>query len=130
MRPTWDEYFKTMVHHVASRSPCLKRQVGAVLVKDKRVLATGYNGPLSGVPHCEGKCQAMEVPGRKYDNCPSVHAEANAVAQAAKYGISIEGAIAYVSISPCWICNKLLKAAGVSDVVVVDKTWIDNNKKE
>lgn len=119
-RPTWNEYFLILAKLAAIRSTCIARQVGAVIVKNKRVLATGYNGPPSGSVHCidQGYC----YPG--LPNCdasktmPSraIHAEANAIAQAAKHGISTEGASIYVTLEPCLSCLKLIISAGISDV--------------
>lgn len=120
IRPTWDEYFLMLAKLAATRSTCLAFPVGAVIVKDKQVLATGYNGPPSGSAHCttQGYC----YPG--LDSCdaskamPSraVHAEANAIAQAAKHGISTEDASIYVTLEPCLFCLKLIISAGIHEV--------------
>lgn len=119
-RPTWDEYFLMLAKLAATRSTCLAFPVGAVVVKNKQVLATGYNGPPSGSAHCttQGYC----YPG--LDSCdasktmPSraVHAEANAIAQAARHGISTENASIYVTLEPCLYCLKLLISAGIREV--------------
>jgi dCMP deaminase len=119
-RPTWDEYFLILAKLAAIRSTCIARQVGAVIVKNKRVLATGYNGPPSGSIHCIDRgycypglpnCDASKImPSR------AIHAEANAIAQAAKHGISTEGASIYVTLEPCLSCLKLIISAGISEV--------------
>jgi dCMP deaminase len=106
---------------VAGRSTCLRRSIGAVLVKDKRILATGYNGPPSGVRHCEEVGCLREqrgIPsGSNHELCRGIHAEQNAVIQAAKHGIAIDGAAAYCTHQPCLICAKILLNAGVVDIV-------------
>jgi len=119
-RPSWDEYFLMLAKLAATRSTCLAFPVGAVIVKDRQVLATGYNGPPSGSAHCiaQGYC----YPG--LDSCdarkdlPSraVHAEANAIAQAAKHGIATDGASIYVTLEPCLYCLKLIISAGIREV--------------
>ena len=118
-RPDWDEYFSSLASFVASRSTCLSRKVGAVAVKDRRVLATGYNGACSGSPHCgEAGCLRKGSPsGTALHRCRAVHAEANAVAQAARFGVSLDGATAYVTCQPCSSCFKLLMQAGVERIV-------------
>lgn len=118
-RPSWDEYFSSLASFVASRSTCLSRKVGAVAVKDKRVLATGYNGAVSGSPHCgDVGCLREGAPsGTALHQCRAVHAEANAVAQAARFGVSLDGATAYVTCQPCSSCFKLLMQAGVERIV-------------
>ncbi len=113
MRQSWDEYFLSLAHHVATRATCDRLLAGCVLVKDKRILATGYNGSLPDADHCddvghlmlEGHCVA------------TIHAEANAVANAARAGVSTMGATAYVTATPCWNCLKILVAAGIKRVV-------------
>ncbi|UBF25398.1 dCMP deaminase family protein [Kovacikia minuta CCNUW1] len=119
-RPSWDEYFLMIAKLAATRSTCLAFPVGAVIVKNKQILATGYNGPPSGSAHCtaQGYC----YPG--LDSCdarrdlPSraVHAEANAIAQAAKHGISTDGGSIYVTLEPCLFCLKLIISAGIREV--------------
>ena len=118
-RPGWDEYFMGLASHAASRSTCLSRKVGAVAVKDKRVLATGYNGAVSGSPHCgDVGCLREGAPsGTALHQCRAVHAEANAIAQAARFGVSLDGATAYVTCQPCAACFKLLMQAGVARIV-------------
>lgn len=113
-RPTWNQYFAELATLTAARSTCPRASVGCVLVKDNRVVATGYNGSAPGMPHCtdvgcftEGK------------HCiRTIHAEVNAIAQAARTGVTTEGATAYVTHTPCLSCGKALAAAGISTVHV------------
>jgi dCMP deaminase len=120
-RPSWDEYFMEITHLVAKRSTCLRRQVGAVVVKDKNVLATGYNGAPSGVAHClDVGClrEKLHIPsGERHELCRGLHAEQNAIIQAAKHGVSIEGAVLYCTTMPCIICAKMLINAGIRRIV-------------
>lgn len=122
-RLTWDEYFMLMAKLVALRSTCNKRKVGCVLVKNKRIIATGYNGSLSGLQHCSDNSQFFcfkkvmkDEYQDNYDYCRAVHAEANAIAQASKLGISTIGAIAYITLAPCYNCFKLLISAGITEI--------------
>ena len=123
-RPSWDEYFMDIARLVASRSTCLRRQVGAVMVKDKNILATGYNGTPSGIRHCsEVGClrQQMNVPsGERHELCRGLHAEQNAIIQAAKHGVNIDGAVLYCTHSPCIICSKMLINSGIKRIVCTD----------
>ena len=120
-RPLWDEYFMQVVHLVKTRSTCLRRKVGAVIVKDKRILATGYNGAPIGCRHCEEVgClrQKLNVPsGERHELCRAIHAEQNAIVQAARAGTSIDGATIYVSAQPCVICAKMLINSGIKRIV-------------
>lgn len=120
-RPSWDQYFMEITHLVSKRSTCLRRQVGAVLVKDKNILATGYNGAPSGISHClDVGClrEQMKVPsGERHELCRGLHAEQNAIIQAAKHGTSIEGATLYTTTMPCIICSKMIINAGIRRVV-------------
>jgi dCMP deaminase len=121
-RPSWDEYFMMLAKLAASRSTCLSRPTGAVVVKDKQVVTTGYNGSLPGQAHCmdEGVCfrrSLMWPEAMKYDMCRSAHAEANAVSLAAKKGVSIEGATIYCTLEPCITCAKLIVMSGITRVV-------------
>jgi len=120
-RPTWDEYFIKIVELVKSRSTCLRRQVGALIVKDKRILSTGYNGAPSGCKHCsEVGClrEKLNVPsGERHELCRGVHAEQNAIAQAAYSGTSIRGGTIYVTDQPCVLCAKLAINAGIEKIV-------------
>lgn len=120
-RPSWDNYFMQMALVVAGRSTCLRRQVGAVMVKDKQILSTGYNGSPSGLRHCdEAGClrQSLGVPsGERHEICRAVHAEQNALVQAAKHGVAIAGADIYITHQPCVLCTKLLINAGINRVI-------------
>ncbi len=121
-RPGWDEYFMRIAELVSTRSTCLRRQVGAVLVKDKRILATGYNGAPSGITHCEVTgClrEKLKVPsGERHELCRGLHAEQNVIIQAAYYGIPINGSVLYVTCHPCSICAKMIINAGIKEVVI------------
>jgi dCMP deaminase len=120
-RPSWDDYFMAIAGEVSRRSTCLRRQVGAVLVVEKRILATGYNGAPSGVPHClETGClrQQMAVPsGERHELCRGLHAEQNAMIQAAKHGVRIAGATLYTTHRPCSLCAKMAINAGIERIV-------------
>lgn len=122
-RPDWDTYFMEIAKLVATRSTCLRRQVGAVAVKDKRILSTGYNGAPPGLPHCaDTGCirKNMNVPpGQRHELCRGLHAEQNSIIQAALYGTSIKGATFYVTHQPCVVCAKMLISAGVERVVIL-----------
>ena len=121
-RPSWDEYFMEMAELARTRSTCLRRGVGAVIVKDNRVIATGYNGSPKGIAHCEETgClrQQLGVPsGKQHELCRGLHAEQNAIIQAACLGISIEGATLYCTTQPCIICTKMIINAGIRRVVI------------
>lgn len=123
-RPSWDEYFLQIAKLVATRSTCLRRQVGAVLVKDKRVLSTGYNGAPSQLAHClDIGClrEDLCVPsGERHELCRGLHAEQNAIIQAAYHGVSIKGSTLYCTHHPCIICSKMLINAGVERVVYLE----------
>lgn len=120
-RPTWDEYFMKIVELVKSRSTCLRRHVGALIVKDKRILSTGYNGAPTGCRHCsEVGClrEKMNIPsGERHELCRASHAEQNAIAQAAYSGTSIKGGVLYVTDQPCVLCAKLAINAGIEKIV-------------
>lgn len=120
-RPGWDEYFMEITRLVARRSSCLRRQVGAVLVKDKNILASGYNGVPTGITHCaETGClrAKLNVPsGERHELCRGLHAEQNAIIQAAKHGTNIDGATLYSTTMPCIICAKMIINAGIKRVV-------------
>ncbi len=112
-RPSWDEYFMAIAVMVSARSTCPRKSVGAVLVKDNQILATGYNGSIRGMPHCSDVGCMMEN-----GHCvATVHAEANALLQAAKHGVAVDGATVYVTASPCWNCFKLLANGGIRRIV-------------
>ena len=120
-RPSWDEYFMQIVDLVKTRSTCLRRHVGALIVKDKRILASGYNGAPAGVAHCaEVGClrEQLKVPsGERHELCRAIHAEQNAIVQAAYSGTSVKGATMYVSLQPCSLCAKLMINAGIRKLV-------------
>ena len=124
MRPSWDDYFMTLAHEVATRTTCLRRGVGAVIVKEKRILATGYNGVPTGISHCEvaGCLRAkMGIPsGQRHEICRGLHAEQNAIIQAARYGIDISGSAIYITTQPCIVCAKMLINAGIVEIVYKD----------
>lgn len=124
MRPSWDNYFMDIAHLVKRRSTCLRRNVGAVLAKDKNILATGYNGAPSGITHCEVTgClrEKLGVPsGERHEICRGLHAEQNAIIQAAKHGTSIAGATLYCTNLPCSICTKMIINAGIIRIVYGD----------
>ena len=122
-RPSWDDYFMQMAELTAQRSTCLRRQVGAIIVKEKHIIATGYNGAPKGLPHCEelGGClrEKLEIPsGERHELCRALHAEQNAIIQAATLGQSIEGATIYITHQPCIICAKMIINAGISRIVI------------
>ena len=123
-RPSWDDYFLDISRLVSKRSTCLRRQVGAVIVKDKRILTTGYNGAPSGIEHCEKTgCmrQQMNIPsGERHELCRALHAEMNAILQAAQYGISLQGSMIYCTNQPCIICAKMLINAGIKRIVALE----------
>ena len=120
-RPSWDEYFMKLAHEVATRTTCLRRAVGAVIVKDRRILATGYNGVPTGLAHCaEVGClrEQLGIPsGQRQEICRGLHAEQNAIIQAARYGININGSSIYITTQPCITCAKMLINAGVQEIV-------------
>ena len=124
-RPDWDHYFMQMAELTAQRSTCLRRNVGAVIVKDKHIIATGYNGAPRGIAHCDekGGClrEKLGVPsGERHELCRALHAEQNAIIQAATLGQSIEGATIYITNQPCVICAKMIINAGIDRIVVKD----------
>ena len=120
-RPDWDHYFMEIAEVVSKRSTCLRRSVGAVIVKDRQILATGYNGTPKGMPHCaEVGClrEQLHVPsGQNHELCRGIHAEQNAIIQAAKLGVSIDGATLYCTHQPCSVCAKMIINAGIRRVV-------------
>ncbi len=112
-RTDWDSYFMEIAKVVASRATCDRKYVGAVLVRDRLILSTGYNGSIRGLPHCTEAGHMMEE-----GHCvATIHAEANALVQAAKNGVAVDGATIYTTASPCWPCFKLLANAGVRRIV-------------
>ena len=122
-RPSWDEYFMEMAELTAQRSACMRRHVGAVIVKDRRAIATGYNGAPRGLSHCEdnGGClrQKLNIPsGQRQELCRALHAEQNAIIQAASMGHAIEGGTIYITHQPCVVCAKMIINAGIQRIVV------------
>ncbi len=111
-RVDWHTYFMNIARQAATRSTCDRKHVGSVIVRDKTILSTGYNGSIRGMPHCDETGHLMEN-----DHCvATVHAEANAIIQAAKNGVRIEGAELYTTASPCWGCFKLIANAGIRTI--------------
>ncbi|MDA8141540.1 MAG: cytidine/deoxycytidylate deaminase family protein [Desulfobacteraceae bacterium] len=123
-RPSWDTYFMDITCLVAKRTTCLRRAVGAVIVKDRRLLSTGYNGAPSNVRHCaEVGClrQQLKVPsGERHELCRGIHAEQNAIIQAAYHGVSIKGGTLFCTTQPCSICAKMIINAGIVRIVYQD----------
>lgn len=126
MNKSWDKYFMDITNLVAKRSTCLRRSVGAIIVKDKRILTTGYNGAPKGLTHCgetETGCirEELKVPsGQRHELCRALHAEMNAIIQAAAYGPSIENSTMYVTNLPCSLCTKMIINAGIKEVKYLD----------
>lgn len=120
-RPDWDEYFLEIAQVVAKRSTCLRRQIGAVIVRDRRILTTGYNGAPSGLPHClDIGCLRDELgipSGTRHEVCRALHSEMNAVIQAAQHGVSTKGATLYCTNQPCSMCARMLINAGIVRLV-------------
>ena len=121
-RPNWDEYFIEITKVVSKRSTCLRRKVGAIIVKDKRILASGYNGAPSGLKHCGqiGGClrEQMHVPsGQRHELCRGLHAEQNAIIQAAVHGVSIKDSVLYCTTHPCIICAKMIINSGIKEII-------------
>ncbi|MBU1992367.1 dCMP deaminase family protein [Patescibacteria group bacterium] len=133
-RPSFNEIFMELAYTWAKRSTCLRRKVGAVIAKDKQQLTAGYNGAPRGVPHCAelGGClrAKLSVPsGQRHELCRGTHAEQNAITQAAKFGIGIEGGTLYCNASPCVICLKMIINAGIEEVYF-DEEYDDELSKE
>jgi Deoxycytidylate deaminase len=120
-RPDWDEYFLQLADLVATRSTCLRRHVGAVLVRNERIISTGYNGAPRGLKHCfDTGClrEERQIPsGHRYELCRGVHAEQNAIINAAYYGIATQDAVIYCTNQPCIICARMIINAGIVKVV-------------
>jgi len=123
-RPSWNTYFMDITRLVAKRSTCLRRAVGASIVKNRRILTTGYNGAPSNVTHCkDAGClrEKLDVPsGEKHELCRGIHAEQNAIIQAAYHGVSIQGASLYCTNLPCSICAKMIINAGIRTIYYVE----------
>jgi dCMP deaminase len=133
-RPSWDEYFMKMAEDASTRSNCLRRKVGAVIVKQRNIISTGYNGTPMGVKNCfEGgcpRCQSDIEPGQGYDTCICVHAEANAVLLAARHGNATEGGVLYTTLRPCFSCLKEAVQAGIREIVFEEGEAYDGPLEE
>ncbi len=123
-RLTWNAYFMQIASLVAQRSTCIRRKVGAVIVRDKHILTTGYNGAPKGLPHCTDiGClrEQLGIPsGERVEICRGIHAEQNALVQAARFGVSLEGGVLYCTTQPCVTCSKLLINAGISKIFYLE----------
>ena len=128
-RPVWDHYFMSIAHVAASRSNCSRRQVAAVLVRDCRIISTGYNGTPRGVRNCcDGgcpRCNSDAPSGTGLSECLCSHAEENAIVQAAYHGIAVKGATLYTTYSPCLLCSKMIINAGIKEVIFKQRYSID-----
>ncbi|HNX68068.1 MAG TPA: dCMP deaminase family protein [Candidatus Omnitrophota bacterium] len=120
-RPGWDEYFMNIAKVVAMRSNCMKRKIAAVIVKDKRIISTGYNGTPRGIKNCnEGgcpRCASVDASGKDLGECLCSHGEENAIVQAAYHGVRVKGATLYTTFSPCLMCTKMIINSGIGEVV-------------
>ncbi len=129
-RPSWDQYFMNIAHVAAERSSCSRRHVAAVIVKDKRVISTGYNGTPRGVKNCDDggcpRCNSDVASGHGLDECLCCHAEENSIVQAACHGISIKGSSIYTTFSPCLPCAKMIINAGITEVIFHQRYSIDS----
>lgn len=124
-RPSWHEYFMQITELVSTRATCLRRKVGAIIVRDRRILATGYNGPPENIVHCDerGGClrDELKIPsGQRMELSRAIHAEQNAIIQAAKMGISMQDSTLYVTTHPCFTCAKMLINAGIKEIIYKD----------
>ncbi|MFH1779381.1 MAG: cytidine/deoxycytidylate deaminase family protein [Candidatus Omnitrophota bacterium] len=132
-RPDWDAYFLDIAKLVSKRSTCLRRKVGALIVKNRRILTTGYNGTPTGITHCEvAGClrEKLKVPsGERHELCRGLHAEQNSIIQAALYGVNIGGGTLYCTNQPCSICAKMLINAGIKEIVM-ESGYPDKMAKE
>lgn len=132
-RPDWDEYFMEIAKVVAARSNCSRRHVAAVIVKDKRIISTGYNGTPRGIKNCnEGgcpRCNSSAPSGTALEECLCSHGEENAIVQAAYHGISIKGATLYTTFSPCLLCAKMIINGGIAEVVFNEHYSIDGTAR-
>jgi len=133
-RPTWDKYFMNIAHVAAERSNCSRRHVAAVIVKDKRVISTGYNGTPRGVKNCdEGgcpRCNSEVASGHSLDECLCCHAEENSIVQAACHGINIKDSTLYTTYSPCLLCAKMIINAGINEVIYHERYSIDSTSSK
>jgi len=133
MRPSWDEYFMQIARDVGTRSTCLRRHVSSVIVREKRILSTGYNGAPRGMPHCEDVgClrEQLGIPsGQRQEICRGLHAEQNAIIQAALHGVSVDGATIYCTHQPCITCAKMIINSGIVRVVCAN-TYPDDFSRD
>ncbi|MCX8199872.1 MAG: dCMP deaminase family protein [Candidatus Micrarchaeota archaeon] len=132
-RPSWDAYFMGIAKQVATRSNCVKRKVAAVLVRDKQIISTGYNGTPRGTRNCsEGgcpRCNSFSESGKNLDECFCSHGEENAIVQAAYNGVSTKGCTVYTTFSPCLLCTKMIINAGIVEVVFNEKYPLAGNAR-
>ena len=128
-RPDWDEYFMNLAEVASTRSNCSRRHIGAIIVKDSRIISTGYNGTPKGVKNCnEGGCPrcASDVPsGESLGECICCHAEENAIVQAAYHGVPVKDSCIYTTYSPCLLCAKMIINAGIKEVVFLNRYKFD-----
>ena len=125
-RPTWDAYFLDLARTISTRATCDRKKVGALFVRDRVILSTGYNGSIRGLPHCNEVGHLIEN-----NHCiRTIHAEQNALAQAAWQGTRIDGSILYITTSPCWICFKLIANAGIQRIVYGEQYNLDEKITE
>lgn len=133
IRPGWDKYFMDIAKVVASRSNCMRRHVATVIVKDKRIISTGYNGTPRGIKNCdEGgckRCNSNTPSGKNLGECLCSHGEENAIVQAAYHGISVKDATIYTTYSPCLLCAKMIINAGIREVVYLKRYSIDGTAR-
>lgn len=129
-RPDWDEYFMDIAHVAAKRSSCSRRKVAAVIVRNKQIISTGYNGTPKGIKNCdEGgcpRCNSTVKSGHGLSDCLCCHAEENSIVQASKHGISVDGAMIYTTYSPCLLCAKMIINSGIKEVVFHSRYSIDD----
>ena len=132
-RPSWDEYFINIAKVTASRSNCCRRNVGAIIVKDYRIISTGYNGTPRGVKNCdEGgclRCASNVSSGESLGECICCHAEENAIVQAAYHGVSVKNSYMYTTFSPCLLCSKMIINAGIKEVIYLNLYKFDKKTK-
>jgi dCMP deaminase len=133
-RPNWDEYFMNIAKQVSTRSNCIKRKVAAIVVKDRRIVSTGYNGTPRGVKNCDeggcARCNSFATGGSKLDECLCSHGEENAIVQASYHGISLTNSTMYTTFSPCLICSKMIINSGIQEVVYNADYPLNNSAKK
>ena len=126
----WHSYFMRIAHEVATRSTCDRKAVGCVLVRDRRIISSGYNGSVPGADHCDEVGHDLVASGTGQNCVRTVHSEINAVAQAARHGVALDGASAYVNTFPCWPCFKVLVSAGITHIYFDDEYRVDERVTE